>query len=75
MADDLAVRLKAEAVRLGFDRVGIAPAVAPPGYEHYQDWLRDGCEAGMAYMRTREVARGASRFDPARASARSSSPR
>ena len=42
---------------MGFDRVGIAPAVTPSGYEHYQDWLREGCEAGMAYMRTREAAR------------------
>jgi epoxyqueuosine reductase len=57
MPDDLASRLKVEAIRLGFDRVGIAPAVTPPGYGHYQDWLRDGCEAGMAYMRTREDAR------------------
>ena len=29
---ELTGRLKAEARRLGFDQVGIAPAVAPPGY-------------------------------------------
>ncbi len=57
MDGDLAARLKAEAIRLGFDRVGIAPAVTPTGYGHYQGWLRDGCEAGMSYMRTRQAAR------------------
>lgn len=54
---ELSASLKAEAIRLGFDRVGIAPAVEPPGYSHYQDWLRLGKEAGMGYMRDREVAR------------------
>jgi len=54
---DLSRRLKAEAHRMGFDRVGIAPAVEPPGYPQYQDWLRQGKEAGLAYMRDREVAR------------------
>ena len=29
---ELTDRLKSEAIRLGFDAVGIAPAVAPPGY-------------------------------------------
>src|SRR3954451_17859742 len=49
-APDLTDRLKAEANRLGFDQVGIAPAVAPPGYGHYLDWLRRGDAAGMADM-------------------------
>ena len=47
---DLTDRLKAEARRLGFDQVGIAPAVAPPGYRHFVDWLAAGRAAGMSYM-------------------------
>lgn len=57
IAADLSERLKAEAGRLGFDRVGIAPAVAPPGYEHFRQWLRLGYDAGMTYMRKHEPAR------------------
>jgi epoxyqueuosine reductase len=47
---DLTDRLKAEARRLGFDQVGIAPAVAPPGYPRFIDWLEAGHAAGMGYM-------------------------
>ncbi len=56
-ADDLSDRLKAEARRLGFDAVGIAPAVAPPGYPRYLAWLERGDEAGMGYLRDRAEAR------------------
>src|SRR3954451_822305 len=53
---ELTQALKAEAVRLGFDRVGVAPAVAPPGYDHYLEWLRAGHAAGMDYLdRHKEV--------------------
>ena len=55
---DLTSRLKQEATRLGFDRVGVAPAVVPPGYARYLDWLEQGRAAGMAYLRDRAVARG-----------------
>jgi epoxyqueuosine reductase len=44
--------LKTEALRLGFDRVGVAPAVAPPGYSRYLDWLAAGHAAGMTYLET-----------------------
>jgi epoxyqueuosine reductase len=47
---DLSDRLKAEGRRLGFDQVGIASAVAPPGYPHFLDWLEAGHAAGMDYM-------------------------
>lgn len=47
----LTARLKAEAARLGFDQVGIAPAVRPAGFEHYEDWLNRGYAAGMDYLR------------------------
>ena len=50
-------RIKAEAHRLGFDAIGVAPAVAPPGYEHFRDWLSQGKQAGMRYLSDREPAR------------------
>ncbi len=55
---DLTARLKNEAIRLGFDRVGVAPAVVPPGYGRYLDWVAQGRAAGMAYMESRAEARG-----------------
>jgi epoxyqueuosine reductase len=57
-ATDFTARLKAEAARLGFDRVGVAPAVAPPGYEHFRDWIRKGFQAGMGYLERLEEERG-----------------
>jgi epoxyqueuosine reductase len=50
---DLTDRLKAEARRLGFDDVGIAPAVTPPGYPDFLRWLASGHQAGMGYMERR----------------------
>ena len=49
-AADLTDRLKAEARRLGFDQVGIAPAVSPAGYPRFLEWLEAGHAAGMQYM-------------------------
>jgi epoxyqueuosine reductase len=54
---DLTDRLKAEALRLGFDQVGIAPAVAPPGYPDFRRWLEAGHAAGMDYLRRQEPSR------------------
>lgn len=54
----LTVRLKQEATRLGFDLVGVAPAVVPPGYGRYLEWLEQGRAAGMAYLQNRAEARG-----------------
>jgi epoxyqueuosine reductase len=51
--DDLSDRLKAEALRLGFEQVGIAPAVAPPGYPRFLEWLEAGYAAGMSYLERR----------------------
>ena len=47
---ELTQRLKTEALRLGFNQVGIAPAVSPPGYGRFLEWLRAGRAAGMTYM-------------------------
>jgi epoxyqueuosine reductase len=49
--EDLTVGLKSAALCLGFDDVGIAPAVSAPGYAHLLHWLDAGHEAGMDYMR------------------------
>lgn len=57
MPEDLTTRLKAEAIRLGFDFVGVAPAVTPPGYPSFLDWLDAGCAAGMDYLPARAEAR------------------
>jgi epoxyqueuosine reductase len=54
---DMAERLKAEALRLGFDQVGIAPAVAPPDYPRFLEWLGAGYAAGMSYMERQAGAR------------------
>jgi epoxyqueuosine reductase len=51
-------RLKEEARRLGFDLVGVAPAVVPTGYGRYLEWLEHGREAGMGYLRRHAEAKG-----------------
>ena len=54
---ELTERLKAQAALLGFDRVGIAPAVSPPDHGHFLAWLKAGHAAGMEYMRRHAQAR------------------
>ncbi len=54
---ELTGRLRSEAARLGFDRVGIAPAVAPGGHAEFVRWLEAGHSAGMDYLRKQEPAR------------------
>ncbi|MGD0900965.1 MAG: tRNA epoxyqueuosine(34) reductase QueG [Thermoguttaceae bacterium] len=53
----LTARLKAEARRLGFDLVGAAPAIEPPGLGHFRQWLADGFAGHMRYMADRAAAR------------------
>ncbi|WP_435006932.1 tRNA epoxyqueuosine(34) reductase QueG [Tundrisphaera lichenicola] len=55
-------RLKDEARRLGFELVGVAPAVVPTGYGRYLEWLEQGREAGMAYLKRQAEARAHPRF-------------
>lgn len=52
--------LKAEGRRLGFDLLGIAPAVPPPRVEALDEWLSAGHAGEMAYL-ARNAAR---RADP-----------
>lgn len=49
---ELAQTIRNEAFRIGFDACGIAEA-APVGNKtkrHVENWLQNGCEAGMKYM-------------------------
>ena len=48
--EPLTAALKAEAARLGFDRVGVAPVVAAPRYPEFLGWLDAGHAAGMDYL-------------------------
>ncbi len=52
----VASALKAEARRLGFDLVGIAPAVTPAGIHEFLDWLQRGYAGEMKYLERREAA-------------------
>ena len=47
---NLAERLKQQAVKLGFDRVGIAPATESDGFDRLRDWLAHGYAGEMRYM-------------------------
>lgn len=52
----LAAALKSEAKRIGFDLIGIAPAVSPPGLPNFQEWLKRGFAGEMAWLPGRENA-------------------
>lgn len=47
---DLISKIRREAHRLGFFRVGIAPAGTAPNYDFYRRWLADGYHGGMTYL-------------------------
>ena len=47
---NLTERIKARAVELGFDLVGIAPAGIAPHAKEYADWVASGMQGEMAYM-------------------------
>jgi epoxyqueuosine reductase len=53
---NLSTALKAEARGLGFELVGIAPAVTPTGVHAFIDWLDQGYAAQMTYLERREAA-------------------
>lgn len=49
----LSTDLKAEAHRLGFELVGIAPAVTPVGFSALKGWLERGFAGEMGYLERR----------------------
>jgi epoxyqueuosine reductase len=42
--------LKQEALRLGFDIVGVCPVVSPPHIDAYREWLESGFAGEMNYL-------------------------
>ncbi len=42
--------LKEEAIALGFELVGACPAIEPPGWPRFREWLDAGCAGQMAYL-------------------------
>lgn len=50
-------RIKARALELGFDPVGIAPAIQPGGVSQFREWLERGYAGEMHYMRRHATAR------------------
>jgi epoxyqueuosine reductase len=55
--DDLAVSLKQEAQRLGFDLVGIAKASEAETFTYFREWLEKGYAGEMAYLNRHASAR------------------
>lgn len=55
-ATPLTAELKQAARDLGFSLVGVAPAVAPPGYPRFLDWLNRGFAGEMGYLERRKHA-------------------
>ncbi|HEV8002114.1 MAG TPA: tRNA epoxyqueuosine(34) reductase QueG [Planctomycetaceae bacterium] len=55
-ATSLRNAVKAEALRVGFDLVGITPATVPGGLASFHDWLRRGYDGEMAWLSRREEA-------------------
>lgn len=52
----LAAAVKDRALSIGFDLVGIAPAVAPATLPEFHDWLRRAFDGEMGYISRREEA-------------------
>jgi len=46
----VSAKIKAEALRLGFSRVGLAPARPAPRLEAYLSWVAAGCHGEMRYL-------------------------
>ena len=54
--ESLSERLREAARTAGFDLCGFAPAITPPTYPRFLDWLDAGHAAGMSYLETRREA-------------------
>jgi epoxyqueuosine reductase len=50
---ELTAALKQESLRLGFDLVGATPAVPPPDFDRFRQWLSDGYAGQMHYLADR----------------------
>ena len=50
---ELTEALRTEALRLGFCDAGACPAVEPPGFARFQDWLEAGYAGEMHYLENR----------------------
>jgi epoxyqueuosine reductase len=48
--------LRAETLRLGFDLCGVCPAISPPGYDRFEQWLAAGFAGEMQYLPDRAAA-------------------
>jgi epoxyqueuosine reductase len=55
--DSLETRLKEQARKIGFDLVGIAPAVAADHFDRLEEWLARGFAGEMGYMEKHAQAR------------------
>jgi epoxyqueuosine reductase len=55
-SQQLTADLKSQARDLGFDLVGVCPAVEPPGTLRFREWLRAGYAGEMRYLQDREAA-------------------
>jgi epoxyqueuosine reductase len=53
---ELTDAIKQEACRIGFDLVGVAPAVSPAGVSHLNEWLQQGFAGEMQYIPRRVAA-------------------
>ena len=52
----ISIDIKTEANRIGFELVGIAPAVTPTGLHDFQQWLNRGYAGEMGYLPRRKDA-------------------
>jgi epoxyqueuosine reductase len=51
MSDDITHKIKKKALELGFDKVGVTPAVPlPVEREHFEEWLNLGYQGAMQWM-------------------------
>ncbi|MEX1041039.1 MAG: tRNA epoxyqueuosine(34) reductase QueG [Pirellulaceae bacterium] len=52
----LSAQIRTDAVELGFNSVGICPAVTPTGIDHFHQWLDAGYGGQMHYLEARRAA-------------------
>ena len=50
---DITAAIRVEALRLGFDLVGVTPAVESPDFEHFRHWLALGFGGNMRFLMDR----------------------